>query len=110
MKIYTKTGDKGKSSLFGGTRVAKNHWRLEAYGTLDELNSFIGKALSELQHTGLYKKTPVSVETQLIKVQETLFTIGSYLASESEKALQHLPAINDDLVKELEQAIDEMTQ
>ncbi|MCB9025277.1 MAG: cob(I)yrinic acid a,c-diamide adenosyltransferase [Bdellovibrionaceae bacterium] len=110
MKIYTKTGDKGESSLFGGTRVPKNHWRLEVYGTLDELNSHLGKALSELQHTGLNNKIPLFVEIQLIKCQETIFTISSHLASENDKAKLRLPDFDHNLVTELENAIDHMNE
>jgi len=77
MKIYTKTGDTGKTSLFGGTRVPKYHLRIEAYGTVDELNSHIG--LIRDQH--IDDKTI----TALIKIQNELFTIGAMLATPPEK-------------------------
>jgi len=77
MKIYTKTGDKGKTSLFGGERVPKHHIRIEAYGTVDELNSFIG----------LIKDQKIDTETKntLLKIQTELFTLGSMLATPPNK-------------------------
>ena len=77
MKIYTKTGDKGDTSLFGGTRVKKNHIRIEAYGTVDELNSYIG----------LIRDQEIDRETvkSLIKIQNDLFTLGAMLATPPEK-------------------------
>ena len=110
MKIYTKTGDSGESSLFGGTRVSKAHWRLEVYGTLDELNCHLGKALSELDYTELQAQSPSDLINQLIKCQETLFTIGSHLASENEKAKSYLPPFQESLILELEQAMDKMNE
>jgi len=78
MKIYTKTGDKGTTSLFGGTRVPKHHIRIESYGTVDELNA----------HIGLIKDQKIEAHTKEIlnRVQDRLFTIGSTLATEPEKA------------------------
>ena len=73
MKIYTKTGDKGETGLFGGTRVSKNSERIEAYGTIDELNSFIGLAISE--------SVDKEVKALLERVQSELFTLGSDLAT-----------------------------
>ncbi|GLB52030.1 cobalamin adenosyltransferase [Neptunitalea chrysea] len=77
MKIYTKTGDKGTTALFGGTRVPKHHIRIDAYGTVDELNSWIG----------LIKDQPITAETKEILniVQHKLFTIGAILATPPEK-------------------------
>lgn len=78
MKIYTKTGDKGKTGLFGGTRVSKSHVRIESYGTVDELNSHIG-LLRDQEIDSHYKDL-------LTIVQNNLFTVGSILATEPEKA------------------------
>ncbi|MFN4257273.1 MAG: cob(I)yrinic acid a,c-diamide adenosyltransferase [Saprospiraceae bacterium] len=77
MKIYTKTGDKGQTALFGGRRVPKSHLRVDSYGTVDELNSFIGwlADLLENEHIRHVLKT----------VQDRLFTLGAHLASDPEK-------------------------
>ena len=77
MKIYTKGGDLGKTTLIGGTRVPKSHIRIESYGTVDELNSFIG-LLSDLL-------TDAEIKTILKEVQDRLFTVGSSLACDPEK-------------------------
>ena len=77
MKIYTKSGDKGETSLFGGTRVPKHHLRIEAYGTVDELNSFIG-----LIRDQKIDKHTIQI---LIKIQSDLFTLGAMLATPPEK-------------------------
>lgn len=74
--IYTKTGDKGKTSLVGGKRVDKTHIRLDAYGTVDELNSFVGLLVCGLMDTEL--------KDFLLYVQNKLFVVGSYLATEAE--------------------------
>ncbi len=108
MKIYTKTGDKGESSLFGGGRVLKNHWRLEAYGTFDELNSFIGKAISELYDCGLISKMPVHTERELLEIQSHLFNLGSHLACEDSEMQKHLPTLSPESTNQLETAIDNM--
>ena len=79
MKIYTKTGDKGKTSLFGGTRVPKYHLRIEAYGTVDELNSYIGLIRDQ--------KIDEHTHNVLIKIQNELFTLGSMLATAPEKEI-----------------------
>jgi len=78
MKIYTKTGDKGSTSLFGGTRVPKHHIRIECYGTVDELNS----------HIGLIRDQEIDSHSKdmLITIQEQLFTLGAILATDPEKA------------------------
>ena len=72
MKIYTKTGDKGETALLGGKRVPKHHLRIEAYGTVDELNSFIGLARDQL--------TDEKDRAFLLDIQERLFTLGATLA------------------------------
>jgi cob(I)alamin adenosyltransferase len=100
MKIYTKTGDKGQTSLIGGTRVPKHHIRIEAYGTIDELNSW----------TGLLRDTvtDASVKELLIEIQDRLFTIGSILASDPEKSKMKLPELHAEDITRLEKAIDEI--
>ncbi|MBD0353138.1 MAG: ATP:cob(I)alamin adenosyltransferase, partial [Flavisolibacter sp.] len=72
MKIYTKTGDKGSTSLIGGTKVPKNHLRIESYGTIDELNSWIGVVSDHIAEH--------NVKQSLREIQDRLFTIGSSLA------------------------------
>ena len=77
MKIYTKTGDEGKTSLFGGTRVKKNDLRINAYGTVDELNSYIGLIRDQLENKNLIQ--------DLIRIQSKLFTLGAMLATPPDK-------------------------
>lgn len=79
MKIYTKTGDKGTTALFGGTRVPKHHLRIESYGTIDELNSWLG-LIRDQQIDAHSKKI-------LVMIQNKLFTVGAILATDPEKAL-----------------------
>jgi cob(I)alamin adenosyltransferase len=100
MKIYTKTGDKGQTSLIGGTRVPKHHIRIEAYGTIDELNSWIGL----LRDQQINEK---SIKA-LLEIQDRLFTIGSLLAADPEKSRMKLPSIDSDDITFLESEIDEM--
>lgn len=106
MKIYTKTGDKGFTSLYGGTKVSKDHIRIDSYGTVDELNSIVGLVRShDLNNT---------VDSFLIEVQKQLFTLGAELATPPEKWLlangqRRLKTVieNTDIQK-LEECIDEM--
>ena len=80
MKIYTKTGDKGSTSLFGGTKVSKDDIQIEAYGTVDELNSFLGVLIAQVQNEAL--------EAELKTIQPLLFDIGSHLASDGKALLE----------------------
>ncbi|MCB0457612.1 MAG: ATP:cob(I)alamin adenosyltransferase, partial [Flavobacteriaceae bacterium] len=79
MKIYTKTGDKGTTALFGGTRVPKHHIRIESYGTVDELNSYLGLLRDQ--------EMDVHYKNLLMEIQDKLFTLGAILATDPEKAL-----------------------
>ncbi len=97
-KIYTKTGDKGETSLIGGTRVPKYHDRIEAYGTVDELNSYIGLIRDQLVNNH-YKEV-------LLEIQDRLFTAESLLAAVKET--KTLPQLNEDDILLLEKEIDEM--
>ena len=99
-KIYTKTGDSGKTSLLGGTRVSKYHLRIEAYGTVDELNACLGMLGAEKVLTALF---PLIHE-----VQSTLFTLGSILANDPEKSHFQLPPIKLESIEKLEASIDEL--
>jgi len=100
LKIYTKGGDKGKTSLIGGNRVPKYHDRIEAYGTVDELISYIGLVRDST-------KNDKTKET-LLFIQDRLMTCASLLASDSEKANTSLPKIKADDIKLLEGEIDVM--
>ena len=109
MKIYTKTGDKGSTALFGGTRVSKNHLRIEAYGTVDELNSYIG-LIKDQEIDDASKK-------ELIKIQHDLFTLGAMLATPPEKEnlksgkeRLNIPKINQESIQFLEDKIDFMNE
>ena len=100
MKIYTKTGDAGETSLFGGKRVSKAADRIEAYGSVDELNSYIGWLRDQ--------EINISRAALLEDVQNCLFTMGAMLAADPDKKQLHLPKINSSGIVDLENAIDEM--
>lgn len=109
MKIYTKTGDKGTTALFGGTRVPKHHIRIESYGTVDELNSYIG--LIRDQEIESHSKD------LLIHIQDRLFTVGAILATDPEKATLksgkerlNIPKISQEDIEKLEKEIDTMNE
>ncbi len=102
-KIYTKTGDKGSTSLIGGTKVSKAHLRIETYGTVDELNSFIGLCRDMI--------TDEEGRATLLEIQDRLFTIGSALATDPEKDTKmKLPDLHAADVTVLEDAIDKMNE
>lgn len=101
-KIYTKGGDKGETSLLGGTRVPKYHDRIEAYGTLDELNSYIG-LIRDQQIDQHYKKI-------LFDIQNNLFVAESHLAADKQVNINQLPQFTKDSVKLLENEIDKMNE
>ena len=100
MKIYTKTGDKGLTSLIGGTRVSKSSLRIECYGTVDELNS----------HIGLVRDQEVNASRRplLKEIQDRLFTIGSTLAADPEKSKMKLPDLHAADVTLLEDEMDRL--
>ena len=107
MKIYTKTGDKGTTALFGGTRVPKHHIRIESYGTIDELNSHIGLIRDQAIDL-IHKKV-------LLEIQDRLFTVGAILATDPEKATLkngkdrlNIPKISESDIKLLEDNMDNM--
>jgi cob(I)alamin adenosyltransferase len=101
MKIYTKTGDQGTTSLFGGKRVSKADLRIDTYGTVDELNSYIG----------LLRDQPVNENRSevLIEIQDRLFTIGSILATEPGNTKVKIPVLAETDSQLLEKEIDAMT-
>lgn len=109
MKIYTKTGDKGTTALFGGTRVPKHHIRIDSYGTVDELNSNIGLLRDQ-------KLDDHSIDI-LIRIQDRLFTIGSILATDPERAVLNsgkerlnIPKISEEDISLLEEEMDKMNE
>lgn len=108
MKIYTKTGDKGETALYGGTRVSKASARVESYGTIDELNAFIGVAKSQIENPETIK--------HLEKIQFDLFTLGSEAATPADKMLlangkSRLPLIiSESEIEELENWMDQMEE
>src|SRR5436190_12128542 len=102
-KIYTKTGDLGKTSLIGGTKVPKNHLRIETYGTIDELNSYMG----------LVNDYQSSIHTKSIikEIQDRLFTVGSSLACDPEKEPKmKIPDLLESDISLLENEIDTMNE
>jgi cob(I)alamin adenosyltransferase len=102
MKIYTKTGDKGFTSLIGGTRVAKYHLRIESYGTVDELNSYIGL---------IRDQDITSHDKEILKqIQDRLFTIGSSLAADPERSKMEIPDLHMQDVELLEKEMDSMNE
>ena len=101
-KIYTKTGDKGNTSLIGGTKVPKSDIRIETYGTTDELNSWIGMINDQLNDEAF--------KAELKEIQDRLFTIGSSLATDAEKETKmKLPDLHNEDIIFLEKKIDTMT-
>lgn len=101
-KIYTKTGDQGLTSLVGGARVAKTNIRLEAYGTLDELNSVLGLIRSHLPASEFGAQTEAALQV----IQNNLFNIGSHLACEDEKLQAQLPGLSEGASGALEKLMD----
>ncbi|HZX57241.1 MAG TPA: cob(I)yrinic acid a,c-diamide adenosyltransferase [Mucilaginibacter sp.] len=102
MKIYTKTGDKGFTSLIGGTRVPKYHLRIESYGTVDELNSYVG----------MIRDQDISARDKdlLKQIQDRLFTIGSSLAADPEKSKMIIPDLNLEDIELLEKEMDAINE
>jgi len=98
VKIYTRTGDRGETSLFGGARVAKNDARIEAYGTVDELSSFLGLARAA------WPQSPA--DDQLQRTQTDLFEIGAHLAS---PGTSRFPGVDVSRIEVIERAIDAVT-
>ncbi|HCM74875.1 MAG TPA: cob(I)yrinic acid a,c-diamide adenosyltransferase [Cytophagales bacterium] len=100
MKIYTKTGDKGDTALFGGKRVSKGELRIESYGTIDELNSYVGL----LRDQDVNKKR----KNVLVEIQDRLFTVGSILATEPGNTKVQIPSLVEEDITFLEKEIDTM--
>ena len=105
MRIYTRTGDDGTTSLFGGQRLNKDDMRIEAYGTLDELNAAMGLLCS----TDVFVADSDGV-AWLQKLQSDVFTLGSHLATTDEKMVKHLPSIPKGRIQEMENWMDAVNQ
>jgi len=101
MKIYTKTGDSGQTSLLGGTRVSKSDLRIEAYGSVDELNSWMGVVRDSANE---------SFQEDVKRIQNVLFSIGSQLAADPEKSKMNLPEVSADEILWLEKEMDRMNE
>jgi cob(I)alamin adenosyltransferase len=101
MKIYTKKGDEGITALFGGTKVPKHHPRIEAYGTIDELNAYIGMIRDQRINDG--------EKSALLKIQNFLFVIGACLAADPNKPAVKAPNLNPEEVTFLENQIDDVS-
>lgn len=102
MKVYTKKGDQGTTGLIGGTRILKSSLRIEAYGTVDELNSHVGMLRDLVQDEELVG--------QLLEIQDRLFTLGSHLAADPVKSKMKLPDITSEDVENLEKWMDKMDE
>ena len=99
MKIYTKTGDKGTTSLIGGKRVLKNSDKLNAYGTIDELNSFLGLLRA--------KTNDENIKAEILDIQNSLFNVGAHLAlDENVEKIPEFAQINDEKIEKIENLID----
>jgi cob(I)alamin adenosyltransferase len=114
-KIYTRTGDKGKTALIGGTKVPKSHIRIESYGTVDELNSYVGLLSDHLAAASGIVSQPVFPLTASIQtlrgIQDRLFTIGASLACDPDKeSKMKIPDLNEEDIKALEEDIDRMNE
>jgi cob(I)alamin adenosyltransferase len=102
MKVYTKTGDDGTTGLFGGARVPKHHIRIESYGTVDELNSYIGLVR--------HRKIDPKAQDVLAEIQDRLFTVGSILASDPSKSNLKTPDLLESDIELLEKEMDRMNE
>ncbi len=100
MKVYTRKGDDGKTHLFGGRRVAKNAPRIEAYGAVDETNSWLGLLRDVIEDDGLREL--------LLRIQQEAFVVGAHLATVKPELREKLPAPDEDIVGAMEAAIDRM--
>jgi cob(I)alamin adenosyltransferase len=115
LKIYTRTGDKGNTALIGGTKVPKSHIRIESYGTVDELNSYIGLLgdhLAAASEVASHPVFPVSASIQTLReIQDRLFTIGASLACDPDKeSKMKIPDLKEEDIAALERDIDRMNE
>ena len=109
MKIYTKTGDKGTTSLVGGKRVFKNDPRVEAYGDADELISYLGLIIAESENPANTAKTATQIRRDILRIQQTLMIISAFLAMPEEGTGKALKPMEESETEFLEKGIDDMT-
>lgn len=102
MKVYTKSGDLGETSLLGGTRISKAELQIESYGTVDELNSYVGLIRDQISNE--------KITIELIEIQDRLFTIGSHLANDKTKNKIQLPEVKEIDINRLENEIDKLDE
>ena len=107
-KVYTKTGDRGTTSLVGGKRVPKDSQRIEAYGSVDELNAIAG--LTRAFNQEIKTKEALELDALLREIQNTLFDLGSELATPEEKMGEGMPQMTSEKVKKLEEIMDRLQQ
>ncbi|MDD5542268.1 MAG: cob(I)yrinic acid a,c-diamide adenosyltransferase [Acidobacteriia bacterium] len=107
-RVYTRGGDKGETALVGNQRVPKDSKRIEAYGTVDELNSSIGLARAFLQKSAQDAAANIRLEKELAKIQNELFVVGSDLATRVQDRWKDMPLIEQHHIDELEKLIDEL--
>ncbi|MBR5074085.1 MAG: cob(I)yrinic acid a,c-diamide adenosyltransferase [Bacteroidales bacterium] len=109
MKIYTKTGDQGTTSLVGGKRVFKNDPRVEAYGDADELISYLGLIIAESENPANTAETATKIRKDLLRIQQVLMKVSAFFAMPEEGTGKALKPMEDEEITFLEQSIDEMT-
>lgn len=107
-KVYTKTGDKGSTSLVGGKRVPKDSMRIEAYGSVDELNAIVG--LTRAFNQEIKTKEALELDVLLRDIQNTLFDLGSELATPEEKMREGMPQMVSEKIKKLEKIMDRLQE
>ena len=107
-KVYTRGGDKGQTSLADGSRVEKNHMRIETYGTVDELNAVIGIVRTYLNDSEASKSSIILLDNMLYKIQNDLFNVGADLATPVSKRWPNMILVNTDDITQLENWIDEL--
>ena len=107
-KVYTKGGDLGETALVGGERVGKNHFRIQAYGTLDELNAIIGLVRTFLDRTQIEQAKKTYLDTMLYQIQNDLFNVGADLATPVQHRWKGMIRINNASTKQLEEWIDKL--
>lgn len=110
MKVYTKTGDNGTTSLIGGKRVPKNHPRVEAYGDADELISYLGLLLSSLKKRDIPNAKSGYIRNSILRIQKVLMFVSAYFATPAEGAKKTIKDPSEEEIQWLENEIDKMTE